>query len=197
MGKRSDAVEDIMDRLSDLGQAQKRVSVADVVEATGDRGFGPFIMIPALLEMTPIGGIPGVPTFLSLTIAIVAVQMLWGQDHLWLPGFIENRKVSGRKLDEAARKLCPTAKWFDNHFGGRLEWAADRFAVRLTAVVVLILCCTVPPLEFIPFASTVPMFSIAILGAALILRDGWITITGIAFAVVGLGAGLWWVSGRL
>lgn len=193
MGRRSDEVEDILGDLTDLAQAEENVSIGDVVEATGGRGFAPFIMIPALLEITPIGGIPGVPTFLAVIIALVTVQMVMGRDHLWFPGFIENRSVNGDKLKSGAEKLVPAAKWLDTHFGHRLEWAADRGAMRLVAVVVLVLCLMVPPLELLPFASTLPMAAIAVLGAALLLRDGLVTIVGVVVAGSVLVAGIWLV----
>jgi len=44
--------------------------------------------------------------------------------------------------------------------------------VKLAAVMILALCATVPPLEFLPFASSAPMLAIASFGLALLVRDG-------------------------
>lgn len=89
MGAQSHAVEDILDRLEQEGRDDDRATVGDVTGALGDRGFGPFLFVPALIEISPIGGVPGVPTLLALIIALFAVQIVMGRDEMWLPGFLE------------------------------------------------------------------------------------------------------------
>ena len=54
----------ILDRLDELAGKGDRVSLGEVVEALGNRGDGPFLLVPALIEMSPVGGILGVPTVL-------------------------------------------------------------------------------------------------------------------------------------
>lgn len=58
--------------------------------------------------------------------------------------------------------------------------------LQCLAVVVMLLCDTVPPLELIPFASTVPMLAVTMVGVALLMCDG--LASGIA-AVMAVGSG--------
>lgn len=50
---------DIADRLEDAAGGGDAVTVGDVVHHVGTRSFGPFLIVPALVELSPVGGIPG------------------------------------------------------------------------------------------------------------------------------------------
>ncbi|WP_237437742.1 exopolysaccharide biosynthesis protein [Altericroceibacterium endophyticum] len=186
---------DILDCLDDLAEEQDEVSVDRVIHAFGSRSYGPCLIVPALLELTPIGAIPGVPTFLAITIAICAVQIVMGRRHLWLPGLIGNRGISAEKLKQGAEKLRRPARWLDRWFHGRLKALTTGMFTRIAAAIVLLLCCTVPPLELLPFASSGPMLAIAAFGLALLVRDGALMLVALALSAgaLGLGAyiGLW------
>ena len=49
---------------------------------------------------------------------------------------------------------------------------------RLAALAVIALALTVPPLELIPFASTIPMATIALFGLGLLFEDGRLVLVG-------------------
>lgn len=181
---------DILDRLRQLASDEDNVSIGDAVEAMGTRSFGPFIMLPALIEMSPLGAIPGVPTFLALVIAITAAQLMLGRDHLWLPGFIRNRSASGKRVADAVDKLDGIARWLDRWFHGRMKRFASGIYPRIAAGCVILLTLTVPPLELVPFASTAPMFAIAAFGLALLVRDGLLMLIAGALTVAALAGGI-------
>jgi len=181
---------DVLGELDELAANHDEVRVADVLDDFGARSFGPFIMIPAVLEITPAGGIPGVPTVLALFIALIAVQLLIGRDHVWMPQFVQRRAVGSKKLHKAVGKLKGMANFLDRHSKGRLEGLTKGTAIKLVAAVIIALCCTVPPLEFLPFASTIPMLAIAVLGLALTVRDGALLLGSLLFAGLATALGL-------
>ena len=181
---------DVLGELDELAANHDEVRVADVLDDFGARSFGPFIMIPAVLEITPVGGIPGVPTVLALFIALIAVQLLIGRDHVWMPQFVQRRAVGSKKLHKAVGKLKGMANFLDRHSKGRLEGLTKGTAIKLVAAVIIALCCTVPPLEFLPFASTIPMLAIAVLGLALTVRDGALLLGSLLFAGLATALGL-------
>ena len=181
---------DVLGELDELAANHDEVRVADVLDDFGARSFGPFIMIPAVLEITPVGGIPGVPTVLALFIALIAVQLLIGRDHVWMPQFVQRRAVGSKKLHKAVGKLKGMANFLDRHSKGRLEGLTKGTAIKLVAAVIIALCCTVPPLEFLPFASTIPMLAIAVLGPALTVRDGALLLGSLLFAGLATALGL-------
>lgn len=181
-----------LDKLRETADAHSEVTIGDVLDAIGHKSYGPALMIPALIEITPVGGIPGVPTFLAMIIAITAAQLLFGKEHLWLPGFIQRRSVSGDKLHKAADKLDGLGRKLDKWFHGRMPRFVQQPWLRISAGVVFLLAWAVPPLEFVPFASTAPMLAIAAFGLALLVRDGLLMLIalGLGAASVALGTGL-------
>lgn len=190
------SVGDILDNLDELAENNDHVSAGQVMQAFGTRTFGPAIMVPALLEITPIGAVPGVPTFLAVIVILVAAQKMLGRRSLWLPGIIADRRVSGAKLTKSTDKLRPIAGFMDKHFHGRLERLTHAPFSQLAAGIVCLLCLTVPFLEVLPFASSVPMLAIAGFGLAVLVRDGLLMIIALAASLVALGLGLdYWDGG--
>jgi hypothetical protein len=191
-----DTMEAILDDLEDAAHDGK-VTLAEMAEAAGHRGAAPFLVVPPILEISPIGGIPGLPTFLALVIFVFAVQIALGRDEPHIPGKLGRRGVDGRRFCQAIGKVRPLARRLDGWFHGRLAPLTSRYMRRLAAAVICAMCLTVPPLELIPFASTLPMGAILILGLALLFRDGLVMLAGLV-AAAGAGIGVaWFVSTRL
>lgn len=188
------SVGDVLDRLAGLGDdaGDDKVRLGDMLEAMGHRAYGPFLIVLPMIEISPVGGIPGLPTALALVLALLAIQLIVGREHLWLPGFLANRGMAGDKLMKVVDKGRPIAKRMDQWFHGRLPALTKGPMVKVAGVAVLLLCLTVPPLELLPFASTAPMAAIMAFGIALLVRDGLLMIVACALSVgaVALGAGL-------
>lgn len=188
------SIEDVLEGIEHLGEHRDKVRVGEALDELGRRSFGPILLLLPLIELTPIGGIPGVPTFLAVMIALIAGQLLMGRDHVWLPRFIERRAVGGEKLARAAHHLDGVAAAIDRRFRGRLKWLTKGAGPRVAAAAIILLCCAVPPLELLPFASSVPMTAIAAFGLALMVRDGLLMLfafaltlgaAGVMFALIG------------
>lgn len=198
MAKEPHSVEETVEGLEELAERKKAVCVGDIVDEFGHRSFGPFLLIFALLELTPLGGVPGVPTALAVICAIIALQLLIGCEHVWIPGFIEQRSIGSKKLQTSAEKLEGIAQKLDHVFHGRLKRFTSPPWQKLAAVMILLLCVTVPPLEFLPFASSAPMVTIAAFGLALTVRDGLLMLVASVLSVVAIGMGTWlyWTSDK-
>lgn len=165
------SVGEIIDLLDQAAQ-EERVSVGLMLDCLGERSFGPFLLLPALIELSPIGGIPGVPTIIAFIIISFSVQMLVRADHFWLPQTLLRRKLKRERLRNAFRRLRPIASFLDRWFHGRLKILTRGPFIALAALCCILLCLTVPPLEIIPFASSVPMLVIAMFGLAVMVKDG-------------------------
>lgn len=186
------SIGDILSTLDDLADQHDRVSLGDVIEAFGNRSFGPFLLLPALVDISPVGSIPGLPTVLAVVIILVAVQLALGRKHLWLPDFLMRRSVGSDKVRKAVKKAEKPAAWADRWFHGRLPALTHGAFPRIAAIACIILAFTVPPLELLPLATTAPMAAIATFGLALMVRDGLVMIVALALAVgaVAVGIGL-------
>ena len=194
--KEPESLGDVVEEIEELGESKDTVSLGDALDRFGHRSFAPLLIVLPLVEISPLGGVPGFPTVLAIVIALIALQLLFGREHVWLPGFVENRSVDGKKLAKGLHKLDKAAVWVDNHVGDRLDWMLKGIWVRVAAGVILVLCLSVPPLEFFPFASSVPMIAVACIGLALLVRDGLLLLVAMiagggamAFAILNLMSG--------
>ena len=61
------SIADILECLHKIGEENGSVSVGDMADAFGTRTYAPFLIVPALLELSPLGAIPGIPTILAVT----------------------------------------------------------------------------------------------------------------------------------
>ena len=190
MANHDATVNAIFDDLCEAGKTSDSVTLGQLMEAMGHRGFGPFLIVPAFIEISPIGGIPGVPTLLACIIALFAAQIAMGHHHMWSPQLLKRQGIRSKTLHNALSKMRPVADWLDKWFHGRLKGFAGPVATRMAAFFVLALCLTVPFLEFVPFASTAPMAAIALVGLAITVRDGALMLAALTVAVIGLGLAL-------
>jgi hypothetical protein len=170
------SVGEILERLGKAAGHKEDMPIGDVVQALGSRSYGPFLLVPALIELSPVGGIPGVPSILALIVILFAGQMLVGRKHFWLPQRLSRINLSSEKIVQAVEKVRPIGKWLDRWFHGRLRKLTEGPATRAAAAACILLALTVPPLEFLPFASSAPMSAIAMFGLALLVRDGALMI---------------------
>ena len=186
MTSETQSAKSVVEKLGELGSDEGEVSVEQVVDTFGGRGYGPLLFVPALLGASPLGGIPTVPSILALIIAVIAGQIVIGRKHFWLPGFLANRSVSDKKLQSACKSLTKPAAIMDKLFGGRLPWATNDPMPRVAAAIVIVLCVTIVPLELVPFAALLPFLAIAAFGLAITVRDGALMLLAIAISVASL-----------
>ncbi|WP_158270830.1 exopolysaccharide biosynthesis protein [Thalassorhabdomicrobium marinisediminis] len=185
--------DDLLDDLQTLAQGQETVRVEEIIDRIGNRGHGPLFFIAALLVLSPLGGIPTLPTIVAVIIILIAAQMLWGGDGLWVPGFLGNRSVEADRVETAVEKMHPVAEKLDHILKRRLQKLISKPAQRAAAVVVILMALTVPFLEVVPFAAALPMAAIALIGIALTVRDGLVMLIALITAGVAVISGLMWL----
>ncbi len=193
------SVGDVLDRLRELGckAGDDQAKLGDMLEALGSRAYGPFFIILPLVDISPVGSIPGLPTAMAVVMILLAIQLVLGREHLWLPGFLRRRGMKGERLVKVADKTRPIADRMDRWFHGRLPMLTRGPMVKVAGIAVILLCLTVPPLELLPLASTAPMAAIMAFGIALLVRDGVLMLVACALAIgaVAVGAGLFAARG--
>ncbi|AOL22434.1 hypothetical protein Ga0102493_111406 [Erythrobacter litoralis] len=180
------SIGDVVDGIEDVAEREDAVGVGDLAREFGSRSFAPFMLILALVGITPVGTIPSVPTFIALSIALVAGQQAFGREAIWLPDFIRGRSVGSGRLSKGESKLHKVADVLDRLAKKRLTAFASGPALRVVAALIVVLCCFVPVLEFVPFAAAGPFLAIALLSLAMLVRDGLVMLIGGALAIAAL-----------
>ncbi len=187
----------ILDQLEQRTSESENVTVGDLVQVLGNRSYGPFLMLPALLGITPVGGIPGVPTVLAGIIILFAVQMMFGLDHLWVPEFIRARKLGDDRVKQSLEKMRPWAERMDRWFRGRLDRLTAEPFVQIAAGACVFLALAIPPLELLPFAVAVPSLAIAMFGLALLVSDGILMLAACGVTGLALAGGVGFIGPKL
>ena len=160
-----------------MDEDRDRVSVDDAFDLIGSRSFGPVLLFSGLVTVAPIiGDIPGVPSLMALLVFVVAIQLIIGRQHIWLPKLLRERSIERAKLDKALGHLERPAIWLDRLFKPRLQILASGPGSHLLGGAALFVAATMPLLEFIPFSATVAGIALTAFGLSLITRDGYMAI---------------------
>ena len=168
------------------------VDLKTLVEAFGERAFGPVMILCALFLMTPLGAIPGLPAAFGLIIIVFALQLLFRREHPWMPEVLRKIKISDSKLEKTRKVVSPILNKIDNVIHPRMPWVTSGPMQALTALLAIVLALTMAPLGVVPFGVVAPAFIIGLLGLGITARDGVLIIIGfalsigVAFAVTGL-----------
>ncbi len=178
-------VTNIVDRLDGVA-GDGPVAVADIVGAFGASAFLPVMMVPALLVISPLSGIPLFSSLCGLTIALVAGQMLAGRRRLWLPQVLQRRRIEGARLHDGARRLRRLADWIDRHAHGRLPALVGRGANVPVLLACLLAGLSMPFLEVVPFSSSVLGLAVLLFCTGLLSGDGLFVIAGLVVLCVAL-----------
>ncbi len=192
---KSECLEDVIDGVIELGKEKDKVSVGDIKREIGQRSYGPFLFVPSIIEISPVGGVPGASTFFALIVAVFALQMLFGRNHFWMPQFLAKRSVKSQKIESGLNKVRKVIRGLDKVIRPRLGWATQKAFVRLIAAICLILTTSVPPLEFIPFASLAPFSAICLFGLGLTAKDGVVVLLGMAVSLIAFYLAITGVAG--
>lgn len=172
---------EIVDEITHAGVDERTVRVQEILEAVGQRSFGPLLLVPGLIILSPISGIPGASTLGGLTVLLIAGQMLIGRDHFWVPQFILRRKISRRRMSKAGKFLMPVARFVDRLVKPRLSFLTQQPFNYLIAATCCVIAAMMPLLEAIPFTSSIASAGITAFGLSLVAYDGVLVL--LAFAL--------------
>jgi hypothetical protein len=184
-------LEDLIGHILDITPDQGRLSVADMMTAIGERSFGPLILVPSLIALSPVGAIPGLPAVTSAIVILLTVQMLLGHKHFWLPGWLKERTIDGPKLEKGLRAFLPVARFVDHFLRPRMTYFTKGPGYYALAVLILIVACVTPVLELVPLGGIPPNAALVAFALAIIAHDGLWALT--AF-VLTAGSAVWLVG---
>ena len=163
--------------------AGEQVDMKDLVQAFGDRAFGPVMILCSLFLMTPIGIIPGLPAAFGLIVIVFAMQLLFRRKYPWMPELLRKVKISDAALAKTQEKVTPVLRKVDTFIHPRLPWVTSGPMQALTALLAILLSITLVPLGVVPFGVVAPAFIIGLLGLGITARDGVLIIIGFVLSL--------------
>ena len=197
--------QDELDRLtntSDIIRALPSIIEGDTItldglmKALGNRAFGMALLLFSLPSCLPMP--PGIPTLCGIMLVVVAIQLTLGLPSVALPSWLGKRTISKDLLSGIADKTAPIIAKLEGMFHPRWPFLTHGIAKQFLGIMVLLLggvmILPIPLLGNLP-----PAFAAAILGIALVERDGVLILFGhlAAAAAVIFTAGLALQAGSL
>jgi hypothetical protein len=165
---------------SDINRDGK-ITVAEMIDMIGKRSFGPLILVPSLIGLSPIGAIPGVPLTCSIIIMFFTGQILVGAPHIWLPEMIQARSLPAKRVVPALEKFRPVTRFIDRLFMPRMIYLTTGPAFYVIAAFCFLVALVTPTLEIIPMAGIIPCAAVVAFALAITARDGLWALIAMCF----------------
>ena len=180
-----ESVVDLLNLTVEAANGQESVSVKRLLEVLGRSSFGSVVLIAGLITVSPVIGIPGLPTVIGILLVLIAVQMLLKKKHPWLPGWILNRSLRQDRFCRAIGWLQPVARFLDRLTRRRLTFFTGDTGLFLIGIACIILGGLMPFLEIIPFSSNAIGIPLSALGLSLVAKDGLYALLAFLFIIAG------------
>ena len=179
----------LLDRMDHAARGE-RMSISDMLDEFGERAITPFILIVALLLVSPLSGIPGTPTVGAIVIVTLTVQALFGRRRLWLPSRLTRLELPAARVRQAVGWMRRPCAFLDRHSRERLQFLTTGPMRLLTLLVCVIVPLGWPLLELLPFVTSVGAGTVSLLAFGLLTRDGVDVLAGYVLVVAAFTGGL-------
>lgn len=169
------------DMLEQLGQGEAdTLSLREMVEAFGERGFGAVILLLALMALVPWP--PGGKAVFSVPIILIAAEMALQREKVWLPRWLLKLTVSRDAYRSAAHKILPRLRQVERLTRPRWPALTGEIADAVVGVICILLALMMAlP---VPFGDALPGLTLAVFGLAIIQRDGAFIIAGLTGTLI-------------
>jgi hypothetical protein len=138
-----------------------------------------------LLLMCGLAGlVPGLAVVLGVPLCLMAIGLLLGREHAWIPGRFRDHPIPGYRLVAAIDKTVPRLRWLEQRLHPRATWVMSVPGRR--AIGVAALTCGVLIVLPVPFGNTAPAVATVLLAAGLVIGDGIAVLAGLGCTVLAL-----------
>lgn len=172
----------LLQDLHDGLPATETVSMAALLEALHERGFGVLLLLFATPMALPVPVPPGINIMLASPLVVLTAQQMMGAHTIWLPRKMKARTFSVPKLRGMIADVIPWLRRAEKVICPRLGILTHGTLSRFFGFLGLLMALTV--MIPVPMTNTVPSFGIALMAVGTLSRDGLAMLAG---ALVGTG----------
>lgn len=177
-------ISSLLEDLAALALAHDRLSVADLIETMGARGFGPLVVILSGFLILPLGMVPGMPGVVAVFLILIGGRMMTGETSLWVPARLQRVHFAGHLLAVSVARAQPVALWLRPFVAPRAAVLIDSPVMqRVVALIFMVTGAVIFVAGFIPGLPFVLSLHVLLLGIALSSRDGLIALLGYAIVI--------------
>ncbi|MDO5758729.1 MAG: exopolysaccharide biosynthesis protein [Rhodobacterales bacterium] len=183
------ALSDVLDRLEAAVDSDE-ITVKDIIEKLGRKAFAAVMLIFSLISTSPASAIPGITAVVAVITFLLAAQMIMGRKHLWLPGIITRRRLSGARLCKGIGWIRKPLHFVERVSKARLTFLFHRPWFYLPLVLIMALTLFMPFMELIPTSGSIASAVIALFAAGLLTRDGALVVAALLL-LCGVPVAIW------
>lgn len=158
-----------------LGERRgETLCLGEVVEAFGDRAFGPVMFFFALVNLMPWP--PGGTTLTGAPLLLLSMELAWGRDELWVPRWSERVAVKRATFRSLSRRFQPGLKLTERLSRPRLHFLTSSFGQGLIGLA----CVFLSIVLVLPIwgANLLPAVAVGFFSLGVMQRDGLAVIVG-------------------
>ena len=183
------ALSDVLDHLEHSIHGES-VTVQEVVQELGHKSFASLMLIFSLISTSPASAIPGITAIVALIVFVLAAQMILGRECVWLPQFVNRRRISKAKLCKGIGWLRRPVAFVERFLKARLTMLLHRPWLLLPLALILLLTLFMPFMEVVPTSGSIASSVIAFFAAGLLTRDGALVLISL-IALLALPLAVW------
>ena len=163
--------------------AGERVSIRDLIDILGARGYGFLIFILDLPNLIPLP-LPGLSTIFGIPMALIGLQMFLRLERPWMPNFVLNRSVERATMVRLFDAGKPTIMRMEKFLKPRLLFLTHASFRPFLGLLIMVMCCVLA--MPIPLGNLVLAIPIAIIALGLIEKDGLFILCGMVGGIMAL-----------
>ena len=168
------------------GFSDRPVRLGELTDVLQLRGYNALLLFLAFPFVTPIP-LPGFSTVFGLVIALLGMRMVLGQNP-WLPERVTSRVLPARLLPKLLLAASRAFGRMEKLLKPRLFYPEYPTAFQRASGVIIVICGLLLLLPLpVPFSNALPAFTIILLAAAGLERDGAVFIAGCVQFIFCLG----------
>ena len=166
------AFSDVLTLLS--SRSGEKLCLGEVVEAFGDRAFGPVMFFFALINMLPWP--PGGTTLTGAPLLLLSLELALGRDRLWIPRWAERVSVSRTTFRKLSGRFMKPLRWTETVARPRLYFLTGGFGQGLIGLACLFLSAVL----VLPIfgGNLIPAVAIGFFALGVMQRDGLAVLLG-------------------
>lgn len=165
----------------------ERITLGELIEALGPRGYGVLIVLFALPNLLPIY-IPGLSPIFGIPLLIICAQLAYGLPAPRLPRFLTNRSMKRSDLRLIVARALPWLARVERYVRPRPSFVTSRAGERAVgAYGVWLAAIVIVPL---PLTNGPPSLACLIMAIGLMEEDTLTILAGAAFGIFATFLGL-------
>ena len=177
----------LSEELADLraSAGERAITLREVIQTLGGRAYMLLVLLLSIPFITPIP-LPGLSTPFGLAIALIAFRLSLGQ-RPWLSKNLQRKVLPAGFIGKVFGVAGKVLHFLEKFLRPRLTFLSDTpLLVQLHAVLMLIAALALLLPLPIPFSNSFPAWTILLLAAGLLERDGVFIMAGYVVFVAGV-----------